>query len=54
MFSHPFPNVLVGHSHNTLLGCNPFIAFLCLLHFYAFCRVWLIRVRKENVRGNEA
>lgn len=48
VFSHPFLNFLVGHSHNTLLGCNPFIAFLCPLYFSLFCQCVADNGQKEK------
>lgn len=55
VFSHPFLNLRVGHEHNTLFRCNPlffiFAFYFALFISSGFTSVWLIRVRKENVRN---
>lgn len=51
VFSHPFLNFLVDHSHNTLLGCNPFIAFLCPSSFFVFCQCVAYKGQKGKCQG---
>lgn len=51
VFSHPFLNFLVDHSHNILLGCNPFIAFLCPSYFFVFCQCVADKGQKGKCQG---